>query len=181
MKKFHLNLHLGSVLTQNPGKLRFQGRGHLTILEVKNYEEDPMGWTKRTRPKTPEALTWISKAPPKVVLSYTCIAHGHPPWPFDPCLFSVRQCPWRPQKSLASAGQQQAATDRGWPRGLQRFKPMLPGGRQLAGRQLALPHKTSIIFRQSRWLPTWCDFTGSGGPLPNPKIPPPPASFYSSL
>lgn len=25
------------------------------------------------------------------------------------------------------------------------------------------------IFRQSRWPPTWCDFTGSGGPFQAPK------------
>lgn len=84
-----------------------------------------------------------------------------------------------PLEASEEAGLNRAAV--GGQEALQRLmqNPMLPSGGRLAGRQLALQPETNIIFRQSRWLPTWCDFTGSGGPLPNPKISPPPASCYS--
>lgn len=130
----------------------------------------------------PEALTWISRAPPKVVFSYTLLMDTHH-GPLSHVCFQSGYATGVLRRVRPQRGSSRRLLAEGGPEACRGFKqkPMLPGGRRLAGRQLALLPETSIIFRQSRWLPTWCDFTGSGGPLPSPKIPPPPASFYSSL
>lgn len=125
--------------------------------------------------RTPRGSALDTKAPSKMA-SVTFTAHGHAmalqPMPVLSQATSL-EASEEPDLNRAAVGGQET---------LQRLmqNPMLPGGGWLAGRQLALQPETNIIFRQSRWLPTWCDFTGSGGPLPNPKIPPPPASCYSS-